>query len=73
MMDKEVGYVTIDDVLSLNNSKSIAEILVEEYDRMIAKDIAEVVKKYFPNTKIDEEKVLEMARMIAYEEKGGAE
>lgn len=73
MMDKEVGYVTIDDVLSLNNSKSIAEILVEEYDRMIAKDIAEVVKKYFPNTKIDEEKVLKMARMIAYEEKGGAE
>lgn len=72
-MDKEVGYVTIDDVLNLNGSKPIAQILAEEYDRMIAKDIVEVIKKYFPQSTLDEKKVMRLARMLLAEEteKGG--
>jgi hypothetical protein len=75
MMDKEIGYVTIDDVLSLDKSKPIAEILAEEYDRMIAKDIVEVIKKYFPQSTLDEKKVTRLARMLLAEEtkKGGKE
>ena len=74
-MDKKVGYLTIDDVLSLDESRSMAQILAEEYDRMISNDIIEVIKKYFPQSTIDEKKVMRLARMILAEEteKGGAE
>lgn len=67
------GCVGIDDVLDLSNSKSMAQIIAEEYDRMLSKDIVEVIKKYFPHTTIDEKRVLELARMIITEEMKGGE
>ncbi len=73
MVDKFCGYVKLDDVLSLDEAKPIGQILAEEYDRMIANDIIGVLKKYFPNTKIDEKRVIRLARMIVAEEKDGAE
>lgn len=73
MVDKFCGYVKLDDVLSLDETKPIGQILAEEYDQMIANDIIGVIKKYFPNTKIDEKRVIRLARMIVAEEKGGSE
>ena len=67
MDDMKVGYVKIDDVLSLEDSKSIPEIIAAEIDRAISKDIVEVLSKYFPNTVIDEEKVTRLARIIVEE------
>lgn len=69
------GYVKIDDVLSFDKAKPMAQILGEEYDRMIANDIIEVIKKYFPETGLNAERVMKLAKMIVAEEteKGGAE
>lgn len=67
MDDSNVGYVKIDDVLSLEDSKPIPEIIAAEIDRAISKDIVEVLRKYFPNTIINEEKVTRLARIIVEE------
>lgn len=67
----KVEYVEITDVLDLSECKSIGEIIAEELDQMIANDIVKVYKKYFPNTKVDEKRVLHLARlMIATESEG---
>ena len=73
MTDKMGGYVKLDDVLAFDEAKPIGQILAEEYDRMIAKDIVEVIKKYFPKTELNAERVTKLAKMIVAEEteKGG--
>jgi hypothetical protein len=74
-MKNKGDYIEIDDVLDLGEAKSIGKIYAEEIDKLIAKDIAAVFKKYFPYAKIDEKKVLKLAKMLIAEEskKGGAE
>lgn len=47
----------------------LEKLAVEELDNMICEDIVAVFKKYFPNTKVDKQKVLKLARMLIAEEK----
>ena len=63
-------YVEIDTVLDLNEGKSIGKILAEEYDKAIAEDIVKVIKKYFPNTTLNEKKVIMFVKMLMDNEKG---
>lgn len=67
--------IEIDDVLDLGEAKALEKIFVEEFDKMIAKDIVAVLNKYFPSATVDEKKVIKLARMLIAEEteKGGAE
>ena len=48
---------------------SLLKLAVKEFDNMICEDIVAVFKKYFPNTKVDKQKVLKLARMLIEEEK----
>ena len=74
MEAKYENYVEISDVLEdWDDVKSPQEIFVEEYDRLICKDIVAVVNKYFPNATIDEKKVMKLAKMLIAEEKKGGE
>ena len=57
------GYVPLDDVNEIDTSKSLGELFTEEYDRMIAKDIADVIEKHTGRI-IDEDKVLKLAQMV---------
>jgi hypothetical protein len=71
-VEKHFEYVKIEDIVGLDEGKSIGEIFAEELDKMIANDIADVFKKYFPHIEIDYKKVLRLARaVIAEESKGG--
>lgn len=67
-MKNKGNYVEIDDVLDLGEAKDLGKILAEEYDKLIARDIIEVFKKYFPLSTINEEKVLKLSRMLISEE-----
>ena len=71
-VEKRFEYVKVD-VLSLDKGKSIGEIFAEELDQMIADDIADVFKKYFPHMEIDYKKVLRLARAVIAEESKGSE
>lgn len=70
MKDKG-NYVEIDELLDFGEGKDLVADLLAQYDKLIARDIAAVFKKYFPYSTLDEEKVLKLARMIIAEEKGG--
>jgi hypothetical protein len=72
-MKNKANYVVIDDVLDLCDGKSIEKITAEEFDKMVSKDIVAVFKKHFPNSMIDEKRVMKLARMLIAEEtkKGG--
>lgn len=59
------------DVPNLSFGVPIGKIIAEELDKMIAKDIIEVIKKYFPKSTINEQRIVELARMIVKNEKGG--
>ena len=48
---------------------SLLKLAVKEFDNMICEDIVAVLKKYFPNSAIDERKVLKLARMLIDEER----
>ena len=74
MKDKG-NYVEIDELLDFGEGEDLVDDLLAQYDKLIARDIATVFKKYFPYSTVDEEKVLKLARtLIAKEtEKGGAE
>lgn len=65
------GFKTIDQVLPMSEFESVGEIIAKKYYQMVAKDIVEVFKKYFPDTKIDEKKVLGFARMLVDTESEG--
>lgn len=78
MKDKG-NYVKIDESLDFGEQKdlvadsvadSVADLLAQ-YDKLIARDIAAVFKKYFPYSTVDKEKVLKLARMLMADEKGG--
>lgn len=69
MVDKICKYVKIDEVLSIDESKPIEQIIAEEYDRMISQDIVLVIKKYFPCSKVTAEDVLILAKSLVNAEK----
>ena len=58
------GALEITDLLDISDCKPIGQIIAEELDQAIAKDIVEVMKKYFPDTQLDEKKVLHLAKML---------
>lgn len=66
----KIEYVKITDVHDMSECKSIGQIIAEDLDQAIAKEIIQVFKKYFPNTKIDGKKVLRLARMLIDTESG---
>lgn len=68
MKVKYGGFVKLDDTISLSDSKPIGKLLAEEYDKMICKDIVEVIRKYLPDTPLDHEKVMKLAKMILAKE-----
>jgi hypothetical protein len=70
MKDKG-NYVEIDELLDFGEVKDLVDDLLAQYDKLIARDIAAVFKKYFPYSTLDEEKVLRLARMLIANEKGG--
>jgi hypothetical protein len=67
---KCINYINSVD---LSECKPIGKIIAEELDQKIAKDIIDVFKKYFTDTKIDEKKVLRLARMLIDTESEGKE
>jgi hypothetical protein len=70
MKDKG-NYVEIDQLLDFGEGEDLVDTLLAEYDKLIATDIAAVLKKYYPYSTVDEEKVLKLARMLMADEKGG--
>ena len=48
---------------------SLLKLAVKEFDNMIFEDIVAVLKKYFPNSTLDEQKVLKFAKALIAEEK----
>ena len=72
MKDKG-NYVEIDELLDFGEQKDLVDDLLAQYDKLIAREIAAVFKKYYPYSTLDEEKVLKLARMLIADEKGGAE
>lgn len=52
---------------------SLLKLAEKEFDNMICKDIIAVLKKYFPNSTLDEQKVPKLAKMLIAEEKEGKE
>lgn len=62
-----LGKVKLEDVIC--PEKSMAKIAAEEFDNMICEDIVAVLKKYFPNSTLDEQKVLNFAKALIAEEK----
>ena len=72
MKDKG-NYIEIDDVLDLGEGEDLVADLLAQYDKLIARDIAAVFKKYYPYSTVDEEKVLKLSRMLIAQEnvKGG--
>jgi hypothetical protein len=70
MKDKG-NYVEIDELLDFGEQDDLVANLLAQYDKLIARDIAAVFKKYFPYSTLDEEKVLKLARMLIANEKGG--
>lgn len=71
MNDKRT-YVEIDDVLGLGEGEDLLDTLLAQYDKLIARDIAAVFKKYYPFSTLDEEKVMKLSRMLIAEETGKA-
>ena len=67
------NYVEIDELLDFDEGEDLVDNLLAQYDKLIARDIAAVFKKYYPYSTLDEEKVLKLARMLIAEEnvKGG--
>ena len=66
-MDQEKNNIRFEDKLVediINEYESLGKMLAKSYDRMIAREIADIIEKYLPDRKIDEEKVLELARML---------
>ena len=70
MKDKG-NYVEIDEILGFGEGEDLVDTLLAQYDKLIARDIATVFKKYYPYSTLDEEKVLKLARMLIANEKGG--
>ena len=67
----DCNYVTIEDVLDIDKAKSIGQMIAEEVDKQISKDIAEVLKKRLPTFyKVDEEKVMRFAKAFLKAENG---
>lgn len=66
-MKNKGNYVEIDEVLGFGEGEDLVDTLIEQYDKLIARDIATVFKKYFPYSTVDEEKVLKLARMLIEE------
>ena len=46
----------------------LEKLAVEELDNMICEDIVAVLKKYFPNTKVDKQKVLKLTKTLIAKE-----
>lgn len=70
MKDKG-NYVEIDELLDFGEGEDLVDTLLTRCDKLIARDIAVVFKKYYPYSTLDEEKVLKLARMLIANEKGG--
>ena len=66
-MKNKVNYIEIDELLDFGEGEDLVADIVAQYDKLIARDIATVFKKYFPYSKVDEEKVLKLARMLMEE------
>lgn len=56
------------DAWDLSCGQPIGKILADELDKRISEDIVAVFKKYFPNTTIDEKRVLKLARLLICDE-----
>jgi hypothetical protein len=67
-MKNKGNYVEIDELLDFDEGKDFVADILAEYDKLIAREISEVFKKYFPFSTINEEKVLKLARMLISEE-----
>lgn len=59
------------DKLKLEDSveTSLLKLAAKVYDNMICEEIVAVFKKYFPNSTLDEQKVLNFAKALIAEEK----
>ena len=66
-------HVKVTDVLDLSLCKPIGQIVAEELDQAIAREFVVVLKKYLPNSQIDEERVLKFAKMFSAIENNRAE
>ena len=67
-MKNKVNYIEIDELLDFGEGEDLVADTVAQYDKLIARDIATVFKKYFPYSTVDEEKVLKLSRMLLSEE-----
>ena len=57
-------YVKVTDALDFSACKPIGQLLAEELDQAIAREFVVVLKKYLPNYRSDEEKVLKFTKMF---------
>lgn len=56
------------DAWDLSLGQPIGKMVADELDKRISEDIIAVFKKYFPNSTIDEKRVLKLARLLICDE-----